>query len=56
MNYIVTFKAFFRSTDGLPMEEYCEARDLKDNAKKELENFFSSVDCDYKQLNIKSLL
>src|SRR5574344_2977085 len=56
LNYLVTFKAFFRSTDGLPMEEYCEASELKDNARKELEDFFSSVDCDYKQINIKSLL
>jgi hypothetical protein len=56
MNYIVTFRAFFRSMEGLPMEEYCEARDLKDNARKELEDFFNSIDCDFKQLNIISLL
>ena len=56
MNYIVTYEAYCRPNEGLPMEEYVEARDLKDNARKELESFFSSVDCDYKQLNIKTLL
>ena len=56
MNFIITYEALFRSTDGLPMEEYVEARALKDNAKKELENFFNSVDCDFRQLNIKTLL
>lgn len=55
-NYLVTYDAFFRSTEGLPMEEYVEARDLKDKIKRELEEFFNSVDCEYKQLNIKSLL
>ena len=55
-NYLVTYEAFFRSLDGKPMEEYVEARDLKDRIKKELENFFNSVDCEYKQLNIKTLL
>ncbi len=55
-NYLVTYEAFFRSLDGKPMEEYVEARDLKDSIKKELEDFFNSVDCDYKQLNIKTLL
>lgn len=55
-NYLVTYEAFFRSLSGLPMEEYVEARDLKDNIKRELEDFFNSVDCEYKQLNIKTLL
>lgn len=55
-NYLVTYESFFRSTTGLPMEEYVEARDLKDAVRAELENFFNSVDCDFKQLNIKSLL
>lgn len=55
-NYLVTYEAFFRSLDGKPMEEYVEARDLKDSIKLELENFFNSVDCEYKQLNIKILL
>jgi hypothetical protein len=56
LNYLVTFEAFFRSTSGLPMEEYVGARDIKDKIKKELEEFFNSVDCDYKQLNIKTLV
>lgn len=55
-NFLVTYDAFFRSIEGLPMEEYVEARDLKDKIKKELEEFFNSVDCEYKQLNIKTLL
>lgn len=55
-NYLVTYEAFFRSLSGLPMEEYVEARDLKDSIKRELEDFFNSVDCEYKQLNIKTLL
>lgn len=54
-NYIVTFEVYFRSS-GLPMQEYVEATELKNKAKKELENFFDSVDCDYKQLIIKPLL
>lgn len=55
-NYLVTYEAFFRSTSGLPMEEYVGAKEVKERAKKELESFFESVDCDYKQLNIKTLL
>lgn len=55
-NYLVTYEAFFRSTSGLPMQEYVGAEEIKEKAKKELENFFESVDCDYKQLNIKTLL
>lgn len=55
-NYLVTYEAFFRSLSGLPMEEYVEARNLKDSIKKEFEEFFSSVDCEFKQLNIKTLL
>lgn len=55
-NYLVTYEAFFRSLSGLPMEEYVEARNLKDNIKKEFEDFFGSIDCEYKQLNIKTLL
>lgn len=55
-NYIISYEAFFRSKDGLPMEEYVEARDIKLDIQKEFENFFASVDCEYKQLNIKTLL
>lgn len=56
LNFIVTYDAFFKSSKGLPMQEYVEARDLKDSVKKELEEFFDSVDCDYRQLNIKTLI
>ena len=55
-NYLLTYDAFFRSKGDKPMSEYVEARDLKDSIKKEIEEFFSSVDCDYRQLNIKTLL
>jgi hypothetical protein len=55
-NYLVTYDAFFRSTEGLPMEEYVSAQELKDKIKTELEEFFSSVDCDYRQISIKSLI
>ena len=55
-NFLVTYDAFFRSVEGLPMEEYVSARELKDRIKKELEEFFNSIDCEYKQLNIKTLL
>ena len=56
LNYLVTYEAFFRSTTGLPMGEYVDAKDLKDRINKEFEDFFNSVDCEYKQLNIKTLL
>lgn len=56
LNYLVTYEAFFRSTTGLPMEEYVSARDLKESINKEFEEFFCSVDCEYRQLNIKTLL
>ena len=36
------------------MQEYVGAEEIKRKSKKELENFFESVDCDYKQLNIKN--
>ena len=55
-NFLVTYDASFRSVEGLPMEEYVSARELKDLIKKELEEFFNSVDCEYKQINIKTLL
>lgn len=55
-NYIVKYSAFFMSTVGLPMEEYVEAEKLKEKAKEELEMFFGSLDCEYKQLTLKVLL
>ena len=55
-NFVVTFNAFFKSPKGLPMQEYVEARDLKNSIKHEIEEFFDSVDCEYKQLNIKTLI
>lgn len=56
LNFLVTYDAFFRSTEGLPMEEYVEASEIKEKIKTELEEFFNSVDCEFKQLNIKTLL
>lgn len=55
LNYVVTYEVFFR-TIGMPMEEYVRAEEVKEKAKQELENFFNSIDCDYKQLNIIPLL
>ena len=54
-NYLVTYDSFFRCSGELPMAEWKEARDLKDMIKGELEEFFDSVDCEYKQLSIKTL-
>ncbi len=55
-NYLVSFDAFIRCQGNLPMEEYVAARDLKDKIREEMEEFFNSVDCEYKQINIKTLL
>ena len=55
-NYIVEYTAFFMSTVGLPMEEYVEAEKLKEKVKIELETFFNSLDCEFKQLTLKILL
>lgn len=55
-NYLVSYDAFFRTSGDLPMEEYVSARELKEKVKMEIEEFFNSVDCEYKQINIKSLL
>lgn len=55
-NYVVMFDSFFRSTEGLPMSEYTEASKIKQAAKDELEKYFNSLDCDYKPLNIITLL
>lgn len=54
LNYIVTYTSFFKCPEGLPMEEYLEAKEIKKNVERELEEFFDSIDCDYQQLNIKS--
>lgn len=54
-NYIVTYEVFFRSS-GMPMKEYVEAEEIKNTAKREIEDFFDSIDCEYKQLNIQPLL
>ena len=55
MNYVMTYEVFFRSS-GLPMREYVNAESFKERAKKEIENFLDSIDCEYKQLNIQPLL
>lgn len=54
-NYLMTYESFFRATTGLPMEEYVDANQIKLEAKKAMEAFFSSLDCDYKQVKIKPL-
>ena len=55
MNYVMTYEVFFRSS-GLPMREYVNAEKKKKKARKEIENFLDSIDCEYKQLNIQPLL
>ena len=55
LNYLLTFNAFFRSQEGLPMAEYVAATEVKDAAEKEIEEFFKSIDCEYKKVSIKSL-
>lgn len=55
-NFLVTYDAFFKCVSEMTMAEYAEARKLKEKIKSELEEFFDSVDCEYKQLNIKTLL
>lgn len=53
-NYLACFSALFRTCDGLPMEEYVNARDIKLNIEKDLEEFFKAVDCDFRKINIKT--
>jgi hypothetical protein len=55
-NYLVTYSSYIRSVEGLPMEEYVAARDIRDTVKRELEDFFESINCEYKSLNIKALV
>ena len=55
LNYLLTFNAFFRSQEGLPMAEYVAATEVKDAAEREIEEFFKSIDCEYKKVSIKSL-
>jgi glutamyl-tRNA reductase len=54
LNYLLTFSAFFRSQEGLPMEEYVAAENVKKAAESEIEEFFKSIDCEYKKVSIKS--
>ncbi|MCF0116190.1 MAG: hypothetical protein HUJ56_12645 [Erysipelotrichaceae bacterium] len=54
LNYIVTYTSFFKSPKGLPMEEYVEARSVKEKVEREIEEFFQAIDCEYHKLNIKS--
>lgn len=56
LNYVIHLDSFFSSTGSLPMTEYVDARDIKDEIKQEMEEFFSSIDCEYKQLNIITLI
>lgn len=54
LNYLITYTSFFRCPQGLPMEEYLEAKEVKEKVESEIEEFFDSIDCDYQKLNIKS--
>lgn len=54
-NYIVCYEALFRSTEGLPMEEYVSSRGVKETVEKYLEEFFKAIDCDYRKLNVKTI-
>lgn len=53
LNYLLTFSAFFRSQEGLPMAEYVNASEVKKAAEAEIEEFFKSIDCEYKKVSIK---
>ena len=53
-NYLVTYSSFFRSQEGLPMESYVNAEDVKEQIEDEIEEFFKTVDCEYRKINIKT--
>ncbi len=56
LNYIIELDSFFTTESTLPMSEYSEAKDISDNMKQEMNEFFNSIDCDYKQINILKIL
>jgi hypothetical protein len=37
------------------MAEYVAAEEVKKSAEKEIEEFFKSIECEYKKVSIKSL-
>lgn len=53
-NYLVTYSSFFRSQEGLPMESYINVRETKERIEEEIEEFFRTVDCEYRKINIKT--
>lgn len=53
-NFLLTYGAFFRSLEGLPMQEYVEAEEIKKKAEKEIEEFLDSIGCEFKKINIIS--
>lgn len=53
-NYLVTYTSFFRSQEGYPMEAYVSAREVKEQIESEIEEFFKTVDCEYRKLTIKT--
>lgn len=55
-NFLVNYDAYLRTVEGYPMEEYVDARDVKEDIRFELEEFFNSVDCEYQQVSIKTLV
>lgn len=56
LNYISVYEVFFRSSGGMPMSEYVESETYRDQAKKELESYFGSQDCEFRQIMIKTLV
>jgi hypothetical protein len=55
LNYLVTFTAFFRTCEGLPMEEYVGAREIKESIETEIEDFLERIDCEYRKVIIKPI-
>lgn len=56
LDYIIELSCFFTTESQLPMTEYSEAKEITDNMKQEMGEFFNSIDCEYKQINIITLI
>lgn len=55
-NSILSYDAFLRLQEGLPMEEYVNACGVRDKIKYSMEEFLDSIDCEYRQITLKTLL
>lgn len=55
-DWLITLELFLKSLDGLPMEEYVNARTVKEDFEKEMDRFFGTIDCDYRQIKVKPLV